>query len=108
LSLLGLCNTTIIVQRPTITMNAHGGQSRSWAAVYTDIAATKQPASGRIRDVAAKEGIEVDHTFYTPIAVACRPGDRVLHGSDYHIVAWSEDQAGRGEVYAIHCKQLID
>jgi plastocyanin len=108
LSLLSLCTTTVDVERPTITTTASGGETRVFAVVYDGIAATIQPASGRIRDVAARQGIEITHTVYTPVEVACRPGDRVVHGSNYHIVVFCEDQAGRGEVYAIHVQQLVD
>jgi hypothetical protein len=106
MSLLSLCNKTIDIDRPVITKTTHGGQSRAYSPLYSNIPACKQPVSGRMRHVAAKQGFEISHTWYTPNTVTLKAGDRITEGSDHFQVLWFEDQAGKGSVYAIHTLQI--
>lgn len=105
MSLAGLCNATMTVQRPTYTADSYGGHTASFAAVYTDIRCSFQPASGRVIERFAKRGIDVSHTAYTPTAVTILAGDRVVFNSENYVAQWGEDQAGRNRVYAVHVKK---
>ncbi len=105
MSLASLCNQTATIKRTNYGTDDFGGVTISYSAVYTDVPVSVQPASGRTIEEFARRGTQITNTVYTPKAVAIKSEDTVEVGSAIYLVQWFEDQAGRGRVYAIHCKQ---
>src|SRR5690606_12980010 len=103
MSLLGLCNTTIDIDRPTWTAGTGGGVVQGApTVVYNDIPAAVQPARGRLVSEYAREGMHISHVIYTPTPLSLQNGDRVVHSAGTYIVqAWG-DMAGRGRGWVIY------
>ncbi len=114
MSLLSLCNLRVTIQHKATTSGAYGDQVDTWGVIidasgnaYINLPATIQAASGKTIIEMQRRSLQVSHTIYiAPTAAAptivLSTGDRVVYGSDYYLVQWFEDQAGKGRVYAIH------
>ena len=101
MSLTNLCNKrTATLSRPTITADALGGQTRTFATVST-FRCTIQPARGKVVEEFAKRSMIVTHRAYTTTAVSVQTGDRLVSdGVNYLIHGWGKS-ADDGRLYHI-------
>ncbi len=102
MSLASLCNMTVDIERKTTTASESGGHVEAFAVVYDDLAATIQPASGRLMAEFERRSMQISHIMYTPTSISLLAGDRVVHGSSKYIVTWFADQAAKGRVFAAY------
>jgi hypothetical protein len=110
-SLQSLCNDTISIQRkgsaPATALNL-GGHDSTFSTVYSALACTIQPASGKTIYEFSKRNMQVSHTCYvapttTNPTVECKTGDIAVHATKgTYTVIWHEDMAGKGRVFALH------
>lgn len=94
--------TTLDFTRPTITTDSAGGQTNTFAALYTDVAGSLQPVRGNTIVEFAKRNMQVSHVFYTQTTLALQTGDRANDGTSYYLVQWFGDEAGQGRVFSAY------
>ena len=102
MSLASLMTGTATAQRPTITADAYGGESATFAAVISDFPCTLQPTGGK--EVLENDQRIMVRTFnlYTPTDItSLRAADRVVFNSANYLVESVEDMAGRGTHFKI-------
>jgi hypothetical protein len=75
---------TAQVRRPTVTSDASMGQSIAYANVGKPIACSVQPASDSLKELYARQQIEVDWELWTETNPGLALGDIVTwNGGDY-------------------------
>ncbi len=92
--------TTLDFERPTYTADSAGGQTPTFAALYSDIDGSLQGTSSKTGEEFAKRSAASKFTFYTTTAINLQTGDRASDGTNYYIVQSSTDEAGQGRVYS--------
>ena len=85
MSVASLANTTITVQRATISRDNTGGAVETWAHHLT-LKARVQPLSGAESQLYSRETEQVVAKAYIPGAPDVKHSDRVVIGSDTYII----------------------
>ncbi len=102
MSLASLSNTTATIQRPTVTADAYGGESATFAALLSNFACTIQPRGGReIVENGQRIWVRMYNLYSATDITSARPGDRVVHDSINYIVDSACDMAGRGSHFKL-------
>ncbi len=97
--------TTVTFERPAYTADAMGGQVAAFATLYSSLACSFQPATGRQVLDFGKRSMQISHVAYTDTAIILKAGDRATVGSTHYIVQWFENMAGQNRVYAAYLLQ---
>lgn len=102
-----LLKQRITVNRPVKTQGSNMGTVTTLTAVYTDVAASVQPASSAVMLFYAQRQLKVTQTIYVAQPMDLVRGDRITHGAlTYSVIGW-RDLAGRGRVLAIDCEDYL-
>ena len=96
---------TITVLRPTATQGTNMGISTTTTAVYSNVAASIQPATSSVMVFYAQRQLKVTQTVFVAGDLAMQRGDKITdnNGVNYAVVGW-RDLAGRKKVMAIDCE----
>jgi hypothetical protein len=102
MSIASLCNKLATFERKTVASDQWGGHAETFAAVYSGVSVSLQPADGKTRDTFLREGFTVSHMIYTATPLTLLAGDRAVVDSVYYIVQGPQrDMAGRGKAYSV-------
>ena len=104
MSLAALLKSTITLQRSTMTKDASGGASRSWAnvAAGTNVKADIQPASSSVQFRYQQRSLFVSHTIFLATDIGALETDRITFGSRiFKIVGYRKGDPGRASWPAV-------
>ena len=104
MSLADLCINTVTVAVST-SVNVRGVASSTTTTATWQCSV--QPMASRDRAAWGVEVAEIGHMLYAPTDPGVRVGDVITWGSrSLAVLGPAQDMAGRGEVFAVACKEL--
>lgn len=116
MSISSLLDRKLVLQRATISRDASGGITRTYAALLSNIPASVAPATAQISADYARRDMIVNHHLYTTIDLdsavpnGVRLGDRLVDGSTYYMVKAvkksSNAQISTDVMYQIDCEKI--
>jgi len=116
MSLSSLLDQTLSLQRATITQDASGGSTRTFAQILANIPCLPEPAAASVIADYARRDMLVNYTIYTTsdldtlIAGGVQVNDRFTDGSVYYVVKASRKNANSqisSEVlYQLDCERI--
>ncbi len=92
--------TTLDFTRPTYTADSAGGQTLTFAALYSDVAGSLQGRSSKTSEEFAHRTAISMFKFYTTTAIDLQTGDLASDGVTNYVVQSSTDEGGQGRVFS--------
>ena len=86
MSLTALCNTTVVVARPTATRGTEGGRTITWTTTHAALKARIQPLSAREAVLYGRETETITHRMYCVGDPSILAKDRVTYDSRTFLV----------------------
>ena len=86
-----LMNSTMTVQRPTLSSDGHGTSTTTWVNLYTNAPCRLQPLSGMEQTIYDKRGVESTHKLFSTTVYSFIEEDRIVVASNTYEVVLVRD-----------------
>lgn len=98
----------ITVTRPTFAQGNNLGVGTGTTTVYSNVAASVQPASSSAMIFYAQRQLKITQTVFVAGDLAFQRGDRITdqNGVQYAVIGW-RDLSGRKKVMAVDCEEFV-
>ena len=101
---LGAMRDRITVQRQTTVADSYGGRSKTWAAVYTNIAAKVQAVRGAETEQAGRRLTTETYIVTINRGYTITSADRIIWGTKTLNISTVQNRDGRDRRLTIECE----